>query len=73
MTSLNLFQNTFILRRPGAADFVDIIKFAKTQKIKRIRHYSLKYNLCLYFPIQQKLLISSKKLLLLAKLMGSVT
>ena len=33
----------------------------QTNKVKRIRNYVLKYNLYLYFLIQQKLLISGEK------------
>ena len=43
MTSLSVFQNTFILRTTGVANFVDVIKIAtifikitlKTQKAKK--------------------------------------
>ena len=47
MTSQPLFQNTFILRRPGVAIFADIIKivtmftkkiFQDSKKVKRIRN-----------------------------------
>ena len=60
MTSQPLFQNAFILRRPGVAIFVDIIeivtifiktKFEDSRKIKRIRNYASKFNLYLYFLI----------------------
>ena len=57
---VTFFQNTFILRRPGLAKFADIIKVAtmlikttyqNSNKVKRIRNYVLKRNLCLYFLI----------------------
>ena len=60
MTSQPLFQNTVILRRPGVAIFVDIIKistrfikkiFKDSRKAKRVRIYELKCNLYLYFLI----------------------
>ena len=34
---------------------------AEKSKAKRIRYYVLKYDICLYFLIQQRLLISSEK------------
>ena len=43
MMSKHLLQNNFILRRPGVANFADIIKI--TQKVKRIKNYALKCNL----------------------------
>ena len=58
MTSQPLFQNTFILRRPGVVIFADIIKvvtmFIKTitkdsRTVKRIRNYVSKSNLYVYF------------------------
>ena len=58
MTSLTLFQKTFIFRRPSLANFADIIKiaimfikttFKDSKKGKRIRNYSLKCSLYLYF------------------------
>ena len=76
------FQKPFILRRPGVAIFADIIKivtmFIKTilkdsRKVKRISNYVSKWNLYLYFLIWQNLLISGKKLLMLAELKGFVT
>ena len=60
VTSKPLFQNTFILKRPGEAVFADIIKiitrfikkvFKDSRKIKRIKNYVSKYNLYLYFFI----------------------
>ena len=60
------FKNTFVLRRLRVAIFDNIIKivtiFIKTIfKVKSIRTYISKCSLCLYFLIQQSLLISSKK------------
>ena len=58
MASLLLFQNTFILRRPGVVIFANIIKivtmFIKaitkdSRKVKRIRNYLSKSNLYVYF------------------------
>ena len=61
MTPSRLFQSTFILKRPEAANFTYIIKivtmFTKTalkdsrKKIKRIRNHLLKWNLYLYFLV----------------------
>ena len=54
MTTSSLFQNTIILRRPGAAIFADLIKilimfieqiFIDSRKAKRIRNYVAKCNL----------------------------
>ena len=54
MTSETLFQNSFILRRPGVAIFSDIIKiviiFIKTiltdsENVKRNKDYIPKYHL----------------------------
>ena len=54
------FRNIFILRRPGVADFADIIKiaamfikkiFKDSKKVKITRNYALKCNLYLYFLI----------------------
>ena len=88
MMSQPSFQNPFILRRPRVAIFADIIKivtmfiktiFKDSKKIKRIRNYVSKCNLYLYFSIKsllnlyQILLISSKKMLMLAELNGCVT
>ena len=67
MTSSSLFQNSLILRKPGVTIFADIIKiatmFIKTiikdsRKVKRIRYYVSKFNLYLYFLMEQNLLIS---------------
>ena len=72
-----MFQNTFLLRRSGVANFADIIKvstmfikptFKDSRKVKRIRNYALKRNLYLYFSIKQKLLISGEKMLTSAEL-----
>ena len=82
MTSQSFFQNIFISRRPGVAIFAEIIKivsmFIKTIlkdsiKFKRIRIYISKWNLYLYFLIQQNLLISCEKMLMSTKLKGCVT
>ena len=60
MTSYPSFQKTVILRRPGVVIFTDIIKiiirfikqiFQDSRKAKRIRNYTLKCNLYLYFLI----------------------
>ena len=60
LASQPLFRNTVILRRPGVALFVDIIKivtrfikqiYKDLRKAKRIRNYVLKCNLYLYFLI----------------------
>ena len=65
-----LLQNIFILRRPRAINFAEIIKiaimftktaFKNSRKEKRIRNYVLKYNLYLYFLMSQNLLISVEK------------
>ena len=57
---MRLFQNTFVLRRPGVAIFADIIKvvtkFLKTifkysRKVKISRNYVSKGNLYLYFLV----------------------
>ena len=67
---ITLFKNTVILRRPGVAIFADIIKiitrfikkiFKVSGKVKRIRNYVSKWDLCLYFLISQNFLISGKK------------
>ena len=56
----SFFQKTFILRRPGAIIFADIIKiltmFIKTnlkdsRKVTIVRNYVSKRNLHLYFLI----------------------
>ena len=66
MISQPLIQNTFILRWPRVAIFVDIIKFV-TMFIKVIfkseknRNYVSKCNLYLYFLILQNLMISGEK------------
>ena len=60
MMSWPLFQETFILRRPGVAIFADIIKvvtmfikiiFKDSRKVKRLGNYVSKCNLYLYFLI----------------------
>ena len=57
------FSDTFILRRPRVANFADIIKivtfFIKTtckssKEVIRSRSYVLKFNLYMYFLIEQK-------------------
>ena len=60
----NLFQNTFILRRPTVAIFADIIKIVivfittifkdSKKKVKIIRNYVSKRSLYLYFLILLK-------------------
>ena len=57
MTSKTIFQNHFILRKAGVANFADITKIVtmcirKTFKDSKgfdIRNYALKYNLYPYF------------------------
>ena len=58
------FQNTVILKRPGVANFADIIKVAiilvkitlkNSIKVKRVTDYTLKYNFYLYYPVWKKL------------------
>ena len=78
MTSKTLFRNIFLLRRPGVANFVGIIKivivfikeiFIKdSKKIKRIRNYVRKCNQYLDFLISQNVLISDEKMLMSAEL-----
>ena len=67
---ITLFQNTFILRRSGVTIFADIIKlktiFKDSRKVKKI--FESKCSLCIYFLIQQNLLISVEKLLMSAEL-----
>ena len=49
--------------------------FKDSKKVKRIRNYVLKSNLYLYVikvNLQQKLLISGEKMLMLADLMGFI-
>ena len=78
----NLFENTFILRRPRVSIFADIIKvvtmfvkaiFSNSKEIRRIKNYVSKCNLYLYFLIQQNLSISGKKMLMSADLKGCLT
>ena len=70
ITPKPLFQNTFILRKPKVAIFADIIKivtilnkaiFNEFFKVKRIHTFASKWNLYMYFLIQQNLLIVGKK------------
>ena len=70
ITPKPLFQNTFILRKPKVAIFADIIKivtilnkaiFKEFFKVKRIYTFAPKWNLYMYFLIQQNLLIVGKK------------
>ena len=57
MTSLSLFQNTVILRRPGVAIFADIIKIIarfikknlKTQK--KLKELEIMYQNAIYIYI----------------------
>ena len=60
MTSWPLFQNILIFRRPGVDIFADIIKivtmFIETitkdsRKVKRIRNYVSKSNLCVFLDV----------------------
>ena len=57
---IGFFQKFLILRRPGVVIFPDINKmftmFIKTilidsRKVRRVRKYVSKWNLCLYFLI----------------------
>ena len=57
---IGFFQKFLILRRPGVVIFADINKmftmFIKTilidsRKVRRVRKYVSKWNLCLYFLI----------------------
>ena len=70
ITPKPLFQNSFILRKPKVAIFADIIKivtilnkaiFKEFFKVKRIHTFASKWNLYMYFLIQQNLLIVGKK------------
>ena len=72
----------YILRRPRVANFNDIIKivtrfikttFKDSSKVKSIRNSASKYNLCMYFLIKQKMLISGEKMLMSAELKECVT
>ena len=77
-----LFLKIFILRRPGVAIFADIIKIVSkliktvikdSREVRTIRNYVSKWNLYLYFLIQQSLLISSKKILVSTEIKYCVT
>ena len=77
-----LFLKSFILRRPGVAIFADIIKIVSkliktvikdSREVRRIRNYVSKWNLYLYFLIQQSLLICSKKILVSTEIKYCVT
>ena len=66
---ITFISKYFNLRRSRVAIFVDIIKtvtmfikkiFQDSEKVKRIKNNVSKYNLCLYFLVYQKLLISGK-------------
>ena len=77
MWSQTLFQNIYILRRPGVTNIADIIKIAikltrAAFKTQQIRKNVLKCNFYVYFLIQQNLLISDEKRLLSAELKGCV-
>ena len=57
---ITFFSKKLFSRRPGIAIFADIIKiviiFIKTiledsRKVRRIRNYESKWNVCLYFSI----------------------
>ena len=72
----------YILRRPRVANFNDIIKivtrfikttFKDSSKVKSIRNSASKYNLCMYFLIKQKMLISGEKMLMSVELKECVT
>ena len=80
--AINLFKNIFILRRPGVANFAEIIKiltiliekiFKDSKKVKMFRNYVPKCNRYLYFLIWQNLLISIEKALMSVELKGWVT
>ena len=71
MTSSPLFQNNFNLRRARVDNFADIIKIAATFIKTALKDSNAIYcNLYLYFLIQQKLLISGKKMLMSSELKG---
>ena len=79
---ITIFQNTFILRRPGIVIFADVIKivtmFIKTitkgsRTVKRIRNYVSKSNLYVYFLKSQNLLIFGEKMLMSAEIKECVT
>ena len=82
MMSWRFLQNTVILRSPAVATLADIIKiitrFIKqiikdSSKVKKIRNYVSKWNLYLYFLIQQNLLILGEKMLTSAKTRACIT
>ena len=69
-------------KKGGAAIFADIIKivtffskaiFKDSRKVKRIRNYTSKCNLYIYFLIYDNLLIFIEKLLISAELKRCVT
>ena len=79
---LYTFILSLILRRPRVANSGNIANtanmfikttFKDSKKVKGIKNYVLKCNLYLHFLIQQKLLISAKKMLMSTKLNGCVT
>ena len=76
MVSKLLFQNSFILRRPRVgilADIIKIVTLKKSQKkFERITNYVSKWNLYLYFLIDQNLPISDENMLISAELKGYV-
>ena len=62
VTPSSLFRNSFILRRPRIAIFLDIIKivtmfiktiFKDSKNVKRLRNYALKCNLYVNFFIEK--------------------
>ena len=66
----------FISRKAGEAIFTDIMKiltiffiiiYKHSRKVKVNTNYESKYNLYLYFLIQQNLMISTEKMLMLEK------
>ena len=73
MTSYNLFQNTSILEKSRVANFAHMIKVANIFIKTTFKDYVLKCNLYPYFLTQQKLLIFSEKMQMLAELKRCVT
>ena len=79
---ITFISKYIFLRRVGVAILADIIKvltmfiitiYKDSRKVKIIRNYGSKYNLYLYFLINQDLLISSEKMLMSAELKECVT
>ena len=78
---ITIISESLYFKKPKVTNFPDIIKIATmfikatlkdSKKVKRIRNYDLKFNLYLYFLIEQKLLIHGKKMRMPAELKGCV-